>query len=118
MLCSCSYVCGQELARLLKENFPTIDSAILQHLVHLFQMTVSKTHTVNILGLHNALQQLNVLNAPNFALLYFVVPPDVYPLFANPIPVGGTFPNNVHMIVLEMPLPEIPGRKRKVSERT
>ena len=111
-------MCAQELARLVKENFPTIDSAILRQLVHLFQMTVSKTHTVNIVGLHNALQQLNVLNAPNFALLYFVVPPDEYLLFANPTPVGGAFPNNVHKIVLEMPLPEIPGHKRKVIERT
>ena len=80
-------------------------------------MTISKTHTVNLLGLHTAMEQLNVLNAPKFALLYFVVPPEVYPLFANPTPVAAgdhnVLPNNVHMIVVEMPLPEA---KRKVNE--
>ena len=114
-------VCKQEFARLLKENFPTIDGAILLQRVHLFQMTISKTHTVNLAGLHNAMQQLNVLNAPSFALHYFVVPHDAYPLFANPTPVAAaipTFPNNAHMIVLEMPLPEVAGYKRKVSEGT
>ena len=113
-------VCKQELARLLKGNVPTIDGAILLQRVHLLQMTISKTHTVNLPGLHNAMQQLNVVNAPSFALFYFVVPPDVYPIFADPTPVGpavATFPTNVHMIVLELPLPAA-GHKRKVSQWT
>ena len=102
----------------MKENYPTIDSAALQNLVHLFQMTISKTHTVNLRGLHNAMEQLKVLEGPKFALLYFVVPPDVYPVFANPTLVASgnhnALPNNVHMIVLELPLPGT-GHKRKVS---
>ena len=81
-------------------------------------MTISHTHSINLLGLHNAMQQLNVLAAPNFALLYFVVPTEAFPVFANPTPVaeGGhnLLPNNVHMIVLEVPLPETVGEKRKV----
>jgi hypothetical protein len=84
-------------------------------------MTISKTHSVNLLGLHTAMQQLNVGNAPNFALFYFVVPTEVYPVFANPTPVaeGGhnALPNNVHFLVLEMPLPDTVGGKRKVRPK-
>lgn len=82
-------------------------------------MTISKTHSINLLGLHNAMNELHVINPPAFALLYFVVPPDVQAVFANPTPVvaGGhnNPPNNVHMIVLEIPWPEQVGHKRKVS---
>lgn len=106
-----------EMALLLKPNFRTIDGAIRRHLVHLLQMTISKSHTINLLGLHSAMQDLNVINAPNFALLYFVVPPSVYPLFANPTPVTeglhNALPNNVHLLVLEMSLPETVGSRRK-----
>jgi hypothetical protein len=96
-------------------NAATIDSAILLTHVHFFQVTVSATHDVNIPGLVTAMQQLNV-PATDFALFYFVVPPDVFPTFANPTwtPVGAVVPSNVHYLVMEMAVTESTGLKRKV----
>ena len=98
-------MCEQEIARLWKDNYPTIDSAMRLQRLHLFQMTVSSTHGVNITGLDTALRQLGAPIAPDFALLYFVVPPDVFSKFNNPTAEDGEFPDNVQMAVLEIPLP-------------
>ena len=105
----------------MKDNYKTIDGAAHPH--HLFQMTLSKTHSINLLGLHDAMSDLNVLAAPAFAILYFVVPKDVFPVFANPAPVAvgahAALPANVHLMVLEMPLRRAEVKaKRKVRRHS
>lgn len=67
-------------------------------------MTVSSTHSINMNGLHQALTALGL--AQTTCLLYFVVPPDIYPVFKNPAtdPPGTPLPNNVSLMVLELPL--------------
>lgn len=76
---------------------------------HLFQMTVSKTHSVNLAGLNTAMAELG-LTADQRCCLYFVVPPDIFPTFVhNPgliVPSRSTLPENVDLAVLEIPLPE------------
>jgi len=118
----------QQYARLLKSNFPTIDSAL--HQKHLFQMTVSEHHSVNLAGLNKAMTELGLRAAagagagvaagaaagaaaaagpaaPLECFLYFVVPPDVYPKYkhlpGSMVPVGSALPANVKLIVLELP---------------
>ena len=108
----------QQLGRPLQKNFAAIDAVIrTPNRVHLLQMTISNTHTINLRGLHKAMTSLGVV-APTFAFLYFVVPPDAYAQFANPPYVTHKdhklLPNNVRIIVLEIPWPEQVGQKRKV----
>jgi len=57
-------------------NFPAVDALMLPG--NLFQMTVSKTHSVKHAALKRVLEQL-----PDVPLydLYFVVPEDIYPSF-------------------------------------
>lgn len=101
----------QEYARLLKSNFKTIDGALYQK--HLFQMTVSPSHSVNLAGLNAALAGLGLIgesDSPQPAILYFAVPPDVFPVYRHVpsciVPVGEALPSNVSLMVLEIPLPE------------
>lgn len=111
-LIECYLVCfrwlsWQEFARLLKSNWPTIDAAVhLLHHKYLFQMTVSKTHTVNLAGLIKVLTDLGVLGQP--CTLVFVVPWDIYPDYkhhvGSMVPPGSTLPANVNLLVLELPL--------------
>ncbi len=108
---------AQEYGRPVKENYKTMDGALHPH--HLFQMTLSRSHSINLLGLHSAMSDLNALAAPAFAILYFVVPPDVFPVFAHPAPVAVgahvALPANVHLMVLELPLRKADVKiKRKV----
>jgi hypothetical protein len=108
------------MARLLKANHPTIDGVIKYASVHLLQMTISPTHSINLGGLHTAMNELQVIGAPP-VFLYFVVPTNQFAVFANPTPVAVgahvALPPNVHMLVLDMPLPETAGLKRKVRHR-
>jgi hypothetical protein len=96
---------SQEYARLLKSNYPTIDAALKPK--HLFQMTVSATHSINMNGLHQALTGLGLVQKQ--CNLYFVVPPDIYPIFKNPsiVPSGKSLPDNVGLMVLELPLQRV-----------
>jgi hypothetical protein len=96
---------------LLKESFPTIDAAAYQK--HLFQMTVSPTHSVNLNGLHAAMTGLGLLGgggAPPTCFLYFAVPPDVFPIYQHKagsmVPSGSALPPNISLVVLEIPLPQ------------
>jgi hypothetical protein len=101
----------QDYARLLKKNFPTIDGVIWQK--HLFQMTVSDTHSVNLAGLNKAMIELGLIggaaDTPQPCVLYFVAPPDIFPSFKHKlgsiVPAGSTLPENVDVAVLEIPLP-------------
>jgi hypothetical protein len=67
-------------------------------------MTVSPTHSINVDGLHQALTELGLVQSR--CILYFVVPPDIYPIFKNPsiVPSGKSLPDNVALMVLELPL--------------
>lgn len=98
----------QEYARLLQANYKTIDSARFPK--HLFQMTVSPTHSLNLAGLQAAMSGLGRAAGPQPCLFYFVVPPDVYPTYrhlpAAIVPAGAQLPANVALLVLEIPLPE------------
>ena len=86
-------------------------------------MTVSPTHSVNIAGLNKAMTDLSLIGgtqgAPQLCLLYFAVPPDVYPMYqhgpGSMVPVGSEIPANVALIVLEIPLPEPLGRAAAAS---
>lgn len=98
---------------MLKESFPTIDAAAYQK--HLFQMTVSPTHSVNLNGLQAAMTGLGLLGAggaPPTYFLYFAVPPDVFPIYQHKagsmVPSGTTsaLPPNISLVVLEIPLPQ------------
>ena len=102
---SAMLVHSQEYARLRRSNYPTIDAALRP--LHLFQMTVSETHSINARGLDNALTQLNWKGAEK-CFLWFVVPDDVFPVFREPYmePAGVAVPENVHLGVLEIPLPK------------
>ena len=97
----------QDYARPLKTNYPTMDAAARPQ--HLFQMTVSSTHSINCNGLQRALTGLGL--AQKQCILYFVVPPDIYPNFANPYmePTGTILPDNVSLMVLELPLRRLAG---------
>ena len=102
----------QEYARLLKSNFPTIDGA--RYLKHLFQMTVSPSHSINLAGLNRAMTELGLIGGGAPAqpcFLYFVVPPDVYPVYQHKagsmVPSGSALPANVTLAVVEIPLPEV-----------
>ena len=57
-------------------NFPAVDALMLPG--NLFQMTVSKTHSVKHAALKRVLEQLPDVSPYN---LYFVVPEDIYPSF-------------------------------------
>ena len=98
---------------MLKSNFKTIDSALRPK--HLFQMTVSSTHSVNLAGLNASMTALGLIGKPagtQPCTLYFAVPPDVYPIYQHKpgsmVPVGSILPGNVSLMVLEIPLPETP----------
>ena len=105
----------QEYARLLKSNFPTIDGARYQK--HLFQMTVSPSHSVNLAGLTRAMTELGLIGgggaapAAQSCVLHFAVPPDVYPVYQHKagsvVPLGSALPANVTLSVVEIPLPEV-----------
>ena len=77
-------------------------------------MTVSPTHSVNLTGLNKAMTALALVGGPQRApqpcLLYFAVPPDIYPMYQHKpgsmVPAGSDIPDNVGLIVLEIPLPE------------
>jgi hypothetical protein len=102
----------QEYACLLKSNFPTIDGA--RRPKHLFQMTVSTTHSINLAGLNQAMIELGLIGgaAPQECFLHFVVPTDVYPKYkhaaAAMVPPGSSLPQNVRLTVVEIPLPAQP----------
>ena len=111
MLCaSLRFPFHQEYARLLKKNFPTIDAA--RFLKHLFQMTVSPSHTMNLAGFNKAMKELGLIGegAAKPCILWFVVPPDVFPVYQHKpgsmVPAGSVLPANVTLAVLEIPLPE------------
>lgn len=101
----------QEYARLLKSNFPTIDGA--RYRKHLFQMTVSPSHSINLAGLNRAMTELGLIGGAAAApaqpcVLYFAVPPDVYPVYQHKagsmVPPGSALPANVTLAVVEIPL--------------
>jgi len=101
-----------EYARLLKSNFKTIDAARFPK--HLFQMTVSPTHSINLLGLNAAMMDLGLIGKPGGAqqcALYFAVPPDIHPVYQHKpgsmVPADSTLPANISLMVLEIPLPEL-----------
>lgn len=112
----CAFYCflglliWQEYARLLKSNFPTIDAALFPK--HLFQMTVSPEHSVNLAGLNAAMTQLRLIGggAVQPCTLYFAVPPDIFPIYQHKpgsiVPAGSTLPANVTLAVLEIPTPK------------
>ena len=94
---------------MLKSNYPTIDAA--RFVMHLFQMTVSPTHSVNLAGLNAAMMSLGLIGTPagpQPCRLYFVVPPDVFPVYQHKpgsmVPAGSALPANVQLMVLEIPL--------------
>jgi hypothetical protein len=105
----CSH--SQEYARLLKATFPTIDAALFRK--HLFQMTVSPEHSVNLAGLNAAMAQLGLIGpggaATHPCTLYFAVPPDIFPIYKHKpgsmVPSGSVLPANVTLAVLEIPTP-------------
>jgi hypothetical protein len=72
LLLSVLRLCEQEYARLFKDNFPTIDAAARP--MHLFQMTVSATHSVNLAGLHAAMAGLGLIAAGGGAAAAAAVP--------------------------------------------
>jgi hypothetical protein len=74
-------------------------------------MTVSPSHSINLAGLNKALTDLGLSRGPGPVqpcTLYFVVPPDVYPVYQHKIgcmvPSGSALPANVTLAVLEIPL--------------
>ena len=81
-----------------KANFPTIDAAFRPG--HLFQMTVSRTHTVNLDALEAAMRALGVKRA----ILYFVVPEDIFPDFKGYriVPAKSRLPATVRIYLLEL----------------
>lgn len=102
----------------MKENFPTIDAVAYRN--HLFQMTVSPTHSVNINGLLATMKDLDLLGpggasasgaaaASQPCFLYFAVPPDVFSMYQHKagamVPTGSVLPANISLVVLEIPLP-------------
>lgn len=121
-----------DYARLLKSNFPTIDAARYGngYQKHLFQMTVSPSHSVNLAqpGLTRAMTELGWIGGGGAAaasdsaaqpcVLYLAVPPDVYPVYQHKggsvVPLGSTstsalsLPANVTLSVVEIPL-RLPG---------
>jgi hypothetical protein len=97
----------------MKSNFKTIDSALYPK--HLFQMTVSPSHSINLAGLNAAMTSLGLMGkppGPQPCTLYFAVPPDVFPIYQHKpgsmVPSGSLLPNNVTLMVLEIPLPRAP----------
>lgn len=121
-----------DYARLLKSNFPTIDAAEPRngYQKHLFQMTVSPSHSVNLAqpGLTRAMTELGWIGGGGAAaasdsaaqpcVLYLAVPPDVYPVYQHKggsvVPLGSSstsalsLPANVTLSVVEIPL-RLPG---------
>ena len=72
-------------------------------------MTVSPAHSINLAGLNRAITDLRLIGP---CTLYFVVPPDVYPVYQHkigslvrdPSAAGSALPANVTLAVLEIPL--------------
>ena len=76
-------------------------------------MTLSSVHSVNLAGLNKAMAELGLIGGagPDLpCVLYFVVPPDIFPLYQHKrgsmVPAGSTLPANVALAVLEIPLPQ------------
>jgi hypothetical protein len=74
-------------------------------------MTVSPFHSLHLAGLTQAMTELGLIGGPGPTLpcvLYFVVPPDVYPVYRHKVglavPAGRALPANVSLAVLEIPL--------------
>ena len=105
----------QEYARLLKPNYPVIDAALRPK--HLFQMTVSETHSINVKWLHQIRTELGLEQTP--CILYVVVPWDIYPTFQNPsiLPSGESLPDDVRVMVMELPLKlrEVPLKQQEAQ---
>ena len=87
-------------------------------------MTVSSSHSIQHVGLLNALNELG-LNDDDNCNLFFVVPPDQYQAFntANILPVQRpplALPGNVTLMVLELHIPpdedKVSPQKQKVIE--
>lgn len=68
---------NDQYGQTLKSNFPTIDG--LRKPVHLFQMTVGKTHSVNVAGLKATADKM--YDRRQNVRLYFVVPPNKFSTF-------------------------------------
>ena len=75
-------------------------------------MTVSPTHSINLAGLNAAMAGLGLIGKPigsQRCILYFAVPPDVFPVYQHKpgsmVPSGSALPDNVTLMVLEIPLP-------------
>jgi hypothetical protein len=76
-------------------------------------MTVSSVHSVNLTGLNDAMNELRLIGGagPDLpCVLYFVVPPDIFPTYQHKrgsmVPAGSNLPANVELAVLEIPLPQ------------
>lgn len=85
-----------------KRNMATIDA--IQQPGRMFQMTVSKKHSINCAGLKSA---SNAMRSKLAAKIYFVVPPDQYPHFKpRPIDKGSGVAelSKIEQWVLKMPL--------------
>ncbi len=105
-----------------KDNFPTIDGVLKPNL--LFQMTVGRSHNVNIDGLVAAVNALQLPASAPPPRLYFVVPPQQFATFqvgtftssiGTPV---STIPANVEYWVLALyelvdPLTGLQASKRK-----
>ena len=86
-------------------------------------MTVSANDTISLTQLNAVMQALGWIGtgngtgtsrcaSPQPCILYFVVPPDIFPVYQHKpdsmLPVGSTMPTNVSLMVLEIPLSHPP----------